>query len=58
MSQQQLKQSQPGPSASENSVLQHQTAPPARPLGRYCGHVFLYWDPEHFLKAAATAGQS
>lgn len=29
-----------------------------RPLGRYCGHVFLYWDPDHFQKAAATRSAS
>ncbi|MBW6510438.1 MAG: hypothetical protein K0A94_12965 [Desulfuromonadales bacterium] len=57
MSQQQIKQTRQYPSAPENSILQHQTAPPARPLGRYCGHVFLYWDPEHFHKVAIAAGK-
>ncbi len=58
MSQQQIKQPQQDPSTPENSVLQPQLAPPTRPLGRYCGHVFLYWDPEHFQKVAIAAGKS
>jgi hypothetical protein len=57
MPQQQINPTQQYPSAQEKSVLQQQASPPSRPLGRYCGHVFLYWDPDHFQKVASTAGK-
>ncbi|MFO7576732.1 MAG: hypothetical protein R6W66_03280 [Pelovirga sp.] len=39
------------PAALPTSAIEH-------PPGRYCGHVFLYWDPDHFRKAAAAGGAS
>jgi len=40
------------PSAPVDPTLPEQRPPTDRPLGRYCGHVFLYWDPEYFHHAA------
>jgi len=57
MSQQQIKQTQQCPSVPEKSIFQEQTPSSDRPLGRYCGYVFLYWDPDHFQKAAAAVNK-
>ena len=46
------------PPAHRHPVPEQTTTSTDRPLGRYCGHVFLYWDPDHFQKAAATGGAS
>ena len=46
------------PPAHRHPVPEKTTTSTDRPLGRYCGHVFLYWDPDHFQKAAATGGAS
>lgn len=31
-------------------VPEQTTTSTDHPLGRYCGHVFLYWEVDHFLK--------